>query len=102
MRVAGVDDIMLPRQRGKGQETAARPHKREQQPGGGDRIVSRSGQREAKRYQRVKQEVEGDIKKSSRVRQATATRQRTVQTIQQPVQHNGDQRWQIPAQRQKR
>ena len=93
---------MLPRQRGKGQEAAARPHKREQQPGGGDRVISRSGQRKAKRHQGVEQEVEGDVKKSSRVRQATATRQRAVQTIQQPVQHNGDQRRRIPAQRQKR
>ena len=76
--------------------------RRRQQPGGRQRIFCRCCQRKAKRHQGVEQKVERDIEKSPRIGQASAARQRPVQTVQQAVKHDGDQRRRIPAKDQKR
>ena len=101
MRIAGVVDIVLRRQCRKGQKAAPGANKCEQQPGGSQRILLRCRQRKAKRHQRIEQEIERDIQKPSRIREPSPARQRTVQTIQQAVQDDGDQCCRVPAEGQK-
>ena len=102
MRITGIINLMFRRQRSKGEKTAARADKRKQQPASGQRVLFWCSENKTKRHQRVKEKIERNIEKAARVGKSSAPRQRTVQTIKQPVQQNDDKRRQIPAQRQKR
>ncbi len=102
MRITGIINLMFRRQRSKSEKTAACADKRKQQPAACQGVLLRCGEDKPKRYQRVKKKIERNIKKAARVGKPSAPRQRTVQTIKQPVQQNDDKRRQIPAQRQKR
>ena len=81
---------MFRRQRSKSEKTAARADKRKQQPAACQRILLRCSKNKTKRHQRVKEKIERNIEKAARVGKPSAPRQRTVQTIKQPVQQNDD------------
>ncbi len=81
---------MFRRQRSKSEKTAARADKRKQQPAAYQGVLLRCGEDKPKRHQRVKKKIERNIEKAARVGKPSAPRQRTVQTIKQPVQQNGD------------
>lgn len=72
-------------------ETAAGADKRKQQPAARQRILRRVGNNKTERHQRVNK-IERDIQEIAGVGETAPPRQRAIQAIQQPVQHNGRQR----------
>lgn len=101
MGVAGIGDLMPGRQCGKSEKAAAGADKGKQQPGPRQGIVQRICQNKAERHQGVEEKIQCDIEKAPRVREPAPPRQSAVQTIQQAVEENSDQRRAIPPQRQK-